>query len=65
MLFRFAHPGALSLDNPANGPLVPCLPTSLLLDLGLRGLAPFTLGGTVMATGLRDTGFPIPPTPGC
>lgn len=60
MLSRFTYPGALSLDNPANGPPGSCLLTSLLLNLGCRGLAPVTLGRTVMARGLRDTGSPPP-----
>lgn len=60
---RFAHCGALHLDNPANGPLGSCLSTTLPLDLGCTGLAPVTLGGTVMARGLGDTGSPYPLTP--
>lgn len=63
MLSRLACPGALSLDIPGNGPHGSCLPTSLLLDLGCKGLAPVSLGRTVMTRDLRDTGFPPSPTP--
>lgn len=40
VLSRFAYPGILSLDRPANGPFGSCLPASPLLDLGYRGLVP-------------------------
>lgn len=62
VLSGFTCHGALSLNNLASDPLGSCLP-SVPPDLGCRGLVPVTLGGTVVARGLRDTGSPSPLTP--